>query len=774
MSALFLGCSTLAAAPAQRTRVDQHGDFALIGNTLGQDCAIGVPPPLVGTVAACGTNTSDSAPDIFWRSDSPAVGQAMADTTITPATARSSAVLALPEGAQVTQAFLYWAAMATTPTATANLSRPGDFATPVTSLQTIVGANSAYLDVADVTALVQANGNGVYRFGGASMDNWVNLSNSNVFAGWWMVVLYRLDTEPLRSVTVFDGLDAVSNATPLSLSAGGFIALPSAGLPKLGIVALEGDAVTASDDLSVNGVPVSDAQNPTNNVFNGSHSALGSPVSTTGDLPQTSGLPGSLSGVDLDVFDLSLQVGAGATQAAIAASTAADIYHVASLITSIPTVRPLFDTSTLSVIDLNGGAAMPGDVLQYTATATNTGTEAGTSTVFTLNLPAGTTYVPGSLEVIAGANAGAKTDAADGDQAEYDAANSRIVMRVGTGANGANGGTLGTGESTTVRFSLAVAPFCSGTVSIPASGAIASTGATTLAAVADVTDADPGTPGAQPATTTVDVRCLTLATIGVGGGTITPAPSGMSCSSGIGCLQPMPANALIALSATADANSTFAGWFGDASGSANPVAVTMDVDRNVTAHFLGNQAITNFIALPATPAYAPGGSFVVSANGGPSSQPVVFAGLTPGTCSVVGTTVSILAAGTCSITANQAGDANYAPAPEAQLDVTIAPGAQAITDFVATPAAPVFTPGGTFTVSANGGASGQPVVFGDITPATCTVAGSTVTMLASGPCTISADQAGDANYAPAPQATLTVMLGIDDRIFASGFDSPPP
>src|SRR5690606_17051170 len=110
--------------------------------------------------------------------------------------------------------------------------------------------------------------------------------------------------------------------------------------------------------------------------------------------------------------------------------------------------------------------------------------------------------------------------------------------------------------------------------------------------------------------------------------------------------------------------------------------------------------------------------------------------------------------GTCALTADQAGGANYAAAPQATLDVDIGLAPQAITAFAATPAAPVFTPGGTFTVSATGGASGNPVVFASMSPAVCTIAGNTVTMLAAGTCVLTADQAGDANHTAAPQATL--------------------
>ncbi|MEO7324148.1 MAG: hypothetical protein ABIW82_04905, partial [Dokdonella sp.] len=219
-----------------------------------------------------------------------------------------------------------------------------------------------------------------------------------------------------------------------------------------------------------------------------------------------------------------------------------------------------------------------------------------------------------------------------------------------------------------------------------------------------------------------------------------------------------------------DAGSTFAEWTGDASGTANPTSVNLNVDRAVDAHFLANQAITVFIATPASPVYASGGTFAVSANGGGSTQPVVYGSLTPATCTVAGSMVSIVAAGLCSLTANQNGDVDYGTAPQVQLDVTIAQASQVISSFVATPAAPVFVLGGTFQVSATGGASLQPLAFGSLTSTTCSVAGSTVAMLAPGLCTISANQAGDTNYAAAAQATLDVTIGPNDTIFRNGFD----
>ena len=193
---------------------------------------------------------------------------------------------------------------------------------------------------------------------------------------------------------------------------------------------------------------------------------------------------------------------------------------------------------------------------------------------------------------------------------------------------------------------------------------------------------------------------------------------------------------------------------GNASYSAAP-QVVLNVAIGLAA-----QAITNFTANPAAPVFAPNGTFALSATGGASTSPVVFASTTPAVCTVSGSTATMLTAGTCALTANQAGDANYSPATQVALNVSIGLAAQAIANFSANPAAPVYAPNGTFTLSATGGASTSPVVFASTTPAVCTVSGNTVTMVAAGSCSLTANQAGDASYSPAPQATLVVSIGL--------------
>ena len=82
------------------------------------------------------------------------------------------------------------------------------------------------------------------------------------------------------------------------------------------------------------------------------------------------------------------------------------------------------------------------------------------------------------------------------------------------------------------------------------------------------------------------------------------------------------------------------------------------------------QAIT-FTSIPPAPALV-GGRYAVTATGGASGQPVGFSSLTPATCAVAGSTVTLAAAGPCTVAADQAGTAAYDAAPRQTQTFTIA------------------------------------------------------------------------------------------------------
>src|SRR5207253_1051533 len=152
--------------------------------------------------------------------------------------------------------------------------------------------------------------------------------------------------------------------------------------------------------------------------------------------------------------------------------------------------------------------------------------------------------------------------------------------------------------------------------------------------------------------------------------------------------------------------------------------------------------------------------FSVSATA--SSALAVTFGAT-GNCSVTGSTVHLTGAGSCTITASQACDANFNPATDVPQSFTIAKGSQTIT-FGALANKNFGDPD--FSVSATA-SSALAVTFG--ATGNCSVTCSTVHLTGVGSCTITASQGGDTNYNPAadvPQS-FTIAKGSQTITFGA-------
>src|SRR4029077_7433287 len=114
---------------------------------------------------------------------------------------------------------------------------------------------------------------------------------------------------------------------------------------------------------------------------------------------------------------------------------------------------------------------------------------------------------------------------------------------------------------------------------------------------------------------------------------------------------------------------------------------------------------------PASP--AADGTYVVTATGGASGNPVTFtidASSTSSACAVSGATVTFGRLGRCVVDANQAGDTRYQAAPQAQQVITVNGIPQSIT-ITSEPPGDAYQ-GLTYVVTATGGGSGNPVTFG--------------------------------------------------------------
>ncbi|MFJ1649611.1 hypothetical protein [Streptomyces sp. NPDC088258] len=101
-----------------------------------------------------------------------------------------------------------------------------------------------------------------------------------------------------------------------------------------------------------------------------------------------------------------------------------------------------------------------GDVITYRITARNEGGGGADGLTLTDTVPEGTAYLPGSLRVVDGPNAGPKTDRSGDDQASYDPTANAVLFRLGNGASAVQGGTLPNTETlpagTTVEYRVTI------------------------------------------------------------------------------------------------------------------------------------------------------------------------------------------------------------------------------------------------------------------------------------------------------------------------------
>ena len=213
-----------------------------------------------------------------------------------------------------------------------------------------------------------------------------------------------------------------------------------------------------------------------------------------------------------------------------------------------------------------------------------------------------------------------------------------------------------------------------------------------------------------------------------------------------------------------------------------PGAFSLDAEATSWATSLGNVAFVLFgevlqkpqtITFPAiTPNPSPVGTSASLAATATSGLTVVYTSLSTGFCTVDNTTkkVSFTAVGTCTVAADQAGDASWVAAGRKTQSVEVSKGSQTIT-FTSKVPTGVFV-GARWLVTAAGGPSGNPVTFSSLSTDVCTVTGANLVFVGGGKCIVAADQAGSADYNAAPQATQEIP--VDKLEQTIQFTSTPP
>lgn len=475
--ALLLAVVALAAAssPAHAARTfsmrystTASGDIAGIGN-VNMNCASYTNPNPSASCAGSRTDTSGSGGQ---RNNS--FTMVNTDVDSDPSTFNSSsATLSLPAGSTVLFAGLYWSGRGGTDAQRGSVR----FATPASGYASIPAAvvdtaSDGYQGFADVTSRVAAAGNGTYTvadvYGNSTTDSW---------AGWALVVAYSNPSLPPRNLSVFDGWQRAGDVNqPVNLNINGFITPPTGPVTStIGVLAWDGDRPSTDGSAGLQFgpstaslSPVSNGINPVANFWNSTISLNGAHV-TAGRTPAYT----NTLGMDLDYLSPNTPLPNGATSAVVQVRGTGDEViwpGMVSLATDVY-APDLVSSITKTVADDNGGKVEPGDLLTYTISFENSGQDGATNVVVTDPIPAGTAYVPNSLEVVTndydgtgnGGATGPMTDGSDGDVAEHDGGGNQVVFRLGSddsaydgGTGVGNGGIISAGRSGSFRFKVKV------------------------------------------------------------------------------------------------------------------------------------------------------------------------------------------------------------------------------------------------------------------------------------------------------------------------------
>jgi hypothetical protein len=313
----------------------------------------------------------------------------------------SDADLTLLPGQTFIAAVMYWSGSGT-----------GDFdvklnGTDVTAERTfseVFNSLNYFSAYADVTSIVNADGNGTYTLSELDLTGVIGsyCSGGTNYGGWTVIVIYQEDTLPLNQISLFDGFEAVwagNNTLTIVLDN---IDVLSDELAKIGFLAWEGDSSIALDEsLRINGNLISNPPlNPANNAFNGTNSFTNS---------------SDLYNMDLDFYDIENVINPGDTSVQIDLTSGQDLVIINNVITiinsEVPDATIAIDNVEVicgindidvdyTVFNLNSTAILPGltpvafyinDVLvgqaQTVADIPIGGSESGS---ITLTIPGGT------------------------------------------------------------------------------------------------------------------------------------------------------------------------------------------------------------------------------------------------------------------------------------------------------------------------------------------------------------------------------------------------
>ena len=296
-------------------------------------------------------------------------------------TSSSNTLTTLPIGATILKAYLYWAASADVDgggsiieDTQVKLNGDDIFADIGRSYTEDTGSWQFFNSVADVTSHV--SGNGFFEVTDLDMYSTTNHCNSQtMLGGWALLVIYEHVDEDFRVLNLYEGFESFQNRT-FTLIPDNF-ELPTNPSGKHAHITWEGDDTLGTDGeyLEFEGVTLSDANNPTDNQFNSYSNVQGGFTSY---------------GVDIDEYDISNELVAGATQVTTKYSAGQDLVLLSAEIVSVSNI-PVAD---LSVTTSDPTGWLQGSTVTKKYTISNNGPNdiPIDSVHFTASLPAGVSF----------------------------------------------------------------------------------------------------------------------------------------------------------------------------------------------------------------------------------------------------------------------------------------------------------------------------------------------------------------------------------------------
>ncbi|MED1285381.1 isopeptide-forming domain-containing fimbrial protein [Bacillus mycoides] len=389
-----------------------------------------------------------------------------------PTTTNSSkAYIPVPEDAEIEWAGLYWSSTRYELTQQQYVA-PVKFTTPagksfqVSPSNTYYGSGllygfgidgTYYSNYADVTGLLKSSNAkaGSYTVANIPYPNTKLAYNSGYysFAGWYMLVITKDKSKTRKAFTVYDGgLKRATGSGEKEFTMKNFIASKTGDLdPKVSVFAVQGDRYWQGDKLFVHTdntwKEVTDKLNPTGNIFNSTISEY--------EEHMRDKYPGTFNpdyknnlGVDADLIKLPAgYIKPNQKEIRLKAATSGDDYVLNTLAFAVNATAPELVIAK-EVIDTKEKYD-PGDEVTYRLRVKNI--EPNSSSVDTKIedvLDSRLEFVPDSVKIISGPNAGDQTE-----QVDYNAKTRKLTIRIGEGANATKGGiyTDKTPE-TTVEF----------------------------------------------------------------------------------------------------------------------------------------------------------------------------------------------------------------------------------------------------------------------------------------------------------------------------------